>query len=101
MLSPINPLDPGAAAGIGVGIMILFFVIYLALIGLMIWVGYLITRTAVKNGMKLAMREMGMTFAPHGYAPQAPHAPHAAAPGQSPSAWPQAPAAPASPSSGS
>jgi hypothetical protein len=75
-----NPIDPGAIAGIGIGFMIVGFLIYLGLIALMLWVGYLITRTAVKNGMILAMRETGSQFTPRPYtggAPQAPAAPPA------------------------
>ncbi|GEP47413.1 hypothetical protein FVP74_00865 [Microbacterium saccharophilum] len=54
----------GLAAGFGVGFFILMLVIYLAVVALMLWVGYLIMRTAVKNGVVLAMRETGQQFAP-------------------------------------
>ncbi|MFT4279634.1 hypothetical protein [Microbacterium sp.] len=71
-----NPIDPGVFAGIGFGFMILALVIYLGLIGLMLWIGYLIMRTAVKNGVILAMRETGAQITPRpGYgAPPAPPA---------------------------
>jgi len=75
----MNPDYSGAAAGFGIGFMILFFVIYLAILALMLWVGYLIMRTAVKNGVKLAMQETGQQFAPmRPYAP-----PQQTYPGQS------------------
>lgn len=67
-----NPIDPGAIAGLGIGFMIIGLVIYLALLALMIWIGYLITRTAVKNGVILALRETGQQLPPRGYAPPAP-----------------------------
>ncbi|MFI8632829.1 hypothetical protein ACIGEP_09565 [Microbacterium sp. NPDC077663] len=54
----------GEFAGLGVGLIILMIVLYVGFIALMIWVGYLIQRTAVKNGMLRAMQESGMTFAP-------------------------------------
>ncbi|CAL4861112.1 hypothetical protein [Microbacterium sp. MM2322] len=54
----------GDYAGLGVGLIILMVVLYVGFIALMIWVGYLIQRTAVKNGMLRAMQESGMTFAP-------------------------------------
>lgn len=59
-------------AGLGVGFVILMIVIYLALIALGIWIQYLIMRTAVKNGMKLAMQETGQQFPPAGYRPAMP-----------------------------
>ena len=67
----MNP-DYGAAAGFGIGFIILMLVIYLGLIALMLWVSYLIMRTAVKNGVKLAMQETGQQFAPMGYRPPMP-----------------------------
>ncbi|WP_394279436.1 hypothetical protein [Microbacterium sp.] len=54
----------GAAAGLGVGLFILFGVIYLGILALAIWIGYLIQRTAVKNGVLLAMKESGTQFPP-------------------------------------
>jgi hypothetical protein len=83
-----NPIDPGAIAGIGIGFMIVGFLLYLGLIALMLWVGYLITRTAVKNGMILAMRETGSQITPRPYAGGAPQAP--AAP-PAPTGWGSAP----------
>ncbi|HCS60016.1 MAG TPA: hypothetical protein DIW46_01260 [Microbacterium sp.] len=41
----------GLAAGLGIGAIILGLVIYLAVIALTLWIGYLIMRTAVKNGI--------------------------------------------------
>ncbi|MCM3697694.1 hypothetical protein [Microbacterium oleivorans] len=54
----------GEFAGLGVGLVILMIVLYVGFLALLIWVGYLIQRTAVKNGMLRAMQESGMTFAP-------------------------------------
>ena len=87
-----NPLDPGAIAGLGIGFMIVALLFYLGLIGLMLWISYLLMRTAVKNGVILAFRETGAQLPPHPYA-AAPQAPHAS---QVPHAQP-APAAPLSP----
>ncbi len=65
--------DYGAAAGLGIGFIIIMIVIYLALIALGIWIQYLIMRTAVKNGVKLAMQESGQQFPPmHPYQPPQP-----------------------------
>ncbi|MDF2554554.1 MAG: hypothetical protein K0R60_449 [Microbacterium sp.] len=47
----------GAAAGLGIGVVIIGLVIYLGTIALMLWVGYLIMRTAVKNGILRADAE--------------------------------------------
>lgn len=84
MFALSNPLDPGAVAGLGIGFMIIALVLYLGLIALMIWISYLIMRTAVKNGVILAMRESGAQFAPQAYRPQT----QGQAPGQAPTAWP-------------
>jgi hypothetical protein len=68
-----NPLDPGAIAGLGIGMVIVGLIIYLGIIALTIWIGYLIMRTAVKNGVIRAMQETGAQITPRGYsAPQAP-----------------------------
>lgn len=67
----MNP-DYGAAAGIGVGFIIFGIVLYIAILALALWVSYLLMRTAVKNGMILAMRETGAQFPPAGYRPPAP-----------------------------
>ncbi|MFS0865872.1 hypothetical protein AB3M83_00875 [Microbacterium sp. 179-B 1A2 NHS] len=58
----------GAAAGFGIGFFILVTVIYLAVLGLMIWISYLLMRTAVKNGVIQALRETGQNLPP-GYRP--------------------------------
>ncbi|BDV31431.1 hypothetical protein [Microbacterium terricola] len=47
----------GLAAGLGVGFFVLMLVLYFAILGLMLWVSYLILRTAVKNGILLADQE--------------------------------------------
>ncbi|WP_298740891.1 hypothetical protein [uncultured Microbacterium sp.] len=68
----MNPDYSGAAAGFGIGFFIIAIVIYLAILALMVWVSYLIMRTAVKNGVKLAMQETGQQFGPAGYRPPVP-----------------------------
>lgn len=72
--------DSGAIAGLGIGFIILMIVLYLGLIALALWVNYLIMRTAVKNGMKLAMQETGQLIPPAGYRPPAPPQPPYQAP---------------------
>ena len=47
----------GAAAGLGIGMIIFGIVLYFGTLALMIWVGYLIMRTAVKNGILRADAE--------------------------------------------
>lgn len=47
----------GVAAGLGIGAIIFGLVIYLGTIALMLWIGYLIMRTAVKNGILRADAE--------------------------------------------
>lgn len=90
-----NPLDPGAIAGLGIGFMIVALLFYLGLIGLMLWISYLLMRTAVKNGVILALRETGAQLPPRPYAP-APHAPQATSAPQTPpvapppNTWPPA-----------
>ncbi len=72
----------GVAASLGIGFFIIGLLIYLAILALVLWVSYLIMRTAVKNGVILAMRETGQQFAPvqrPGYPPAAP--PYPGAPG--------------------
>ncbi|WP_423494225.1 hypothetical protein IM711_13565 [Microbacterium esteraromaticum] len=49
--------DYGWAAGLGIGMFILGAVVYLGVLALTIWVGYLIMRTAVKNGILKADEE--------------------------------------------
>lgn len=83
----------GEFAGLGAGLIILMIVLYVGFIALMIWVGYLIQRTAVKNGMLRAMQESGMTFAPR---PGPPY-PGGGYPGGQPPHPGQPPAPPAGP----
>lgn len=47
----------GLAAGLGIGAIIFGLVIYLGVIALTLWIGYLIMRTAVKNGILRADEE--------------------------------------------
>ena len=47
----------GMAAGLGIGAIIFGLVIYLGTIALMLWIGYLLMRTAVKNGILRADAE--------------------------------------------
>ena len=47
----------GAAAGLGFGVLIIGFIVYIAILALAIWIGYLIMRTAVKNGILRADEE--------------------------------------------
>lgn len=49
--------DPSVTAGLGFGAIIIGIVIYFGTIILMIWIGYLIMRTAVKNGILRADEE--------------------------------------------
>lgn len=79
----------GPAAAFGIGFVVLGIAIYLGTIALILWVSYLLMRTAVKNGMLLAMRESGGPF-PGGYG-----APRPAAPPYPPA--PPAPGAPGGP----
>lgn len=78
----MNPDYSGAAAGFGIGFFIIAIVIYLAILALMVWVSYLIMRTAVKNGVKLAMQETGQQFASQGYRPPMPPQSYPGAPPQ-------------------
>lgn len=64
----MNP-DYGTFAGLGVGLIIFGIITYLAILALVLWLSYLLMRTAVKNGMILAMRETGAQFGPVGYRP--------------------------------
>lgn len=59
----------GDYAGLGAGLIIFGIIIYVGIFALALWVGYLIQRTAVKNGMLRAMQESGMIFAPRPGAP--------------------------------
>ena len=58
--------DYGMAAGLGIGMVIIGIIVYLGIFALAIWVQYLIMRTAVKNGVILALRESGQQFPPAG-----------------------------------
>lgn len=78
----MNPDYSGAAAGLGIGFFLIAIVIYLAILALMLWLGYLIMRTAVKNGVKLAMQETGQQFPPQGYRPPVPPQAYPGAPPQ-------------------
>ncbi|WP_065571817.1 hypothetical protein [Microbacterium oleivorans] len=59
----------GGYAGLGAGVIIFGIILYIGFFALAIWIGYLIQRTAVKNGMLRAMQESGMIFAPRPGAP--------------------------------
>ncbi|MFJ6677840.1 hypothetical protein ACIQLK_01770 [Microbacterium sp. NPDC091382] len=59
----------GGYAGLGAGVIIFLIILYIGFFALAIWIGYLIQRTAVKNGMLRAMQESGMIFAPRPGAP--------------------------------
>ena len=47
----------GVATGLGVGAIIFFVVMYFGTLALMIWIGYVIMWTAVKNGALKADEE--------------------------------------------
>lgn len=64
--------DNSGLAALGIGFIILMIVIYLAILALALWVSYLIMRTAVKNGVLMAMQQSGQQFPPQGYRPPAP-----------------------------
>ncbi|WP_143024974.1 hypothetical protein [Microbacterium sp. cf332] len=83
----------GPAAAFGIGFVVLGIVIYLGTIALILWVSYLLMRTAVKNGMLLAMRESGGPFPAPGSGGYGP------GPGPRPAAppYPGAPGGPAAP----
>lgn len=83
----------GDFTGLGVGIIILMMVLYLGTLALALWVGYVIQRTAVKNGMLRAMQESGMTFAPR----PGPQYPGSGRPGAQPPYPGQPPVPPATP----
>ncbi|MGL3149318.1 hypothetical protein ACSS7Z_03045 [Microbacterium sp. A82] len=65
----------GLAAGLGIGALIFALVIYLAVIALTLWIGYLIMRTAVKNGILRADAERAAQRPPgvYGAPPQGGH----------------------------
>jgi len=74
----------GPMAGLGIGMVILGIILYLGILALMLWVFYLIVRTAVKNGILKADEERaarsGRGAPPQGYRP--PHG-YPGAPGPS------------------
>jgi len=76
--SPVLPF-----AGFGFAFILIALIVYLAIIALMVWIGYLIMRTAVKNGVLLAMQQSGRQFAPV-YPPQPPQPPYPGAHGPRP-----------------
>lgn len=47
----------GAAAGLGFGVLLIGIIVYIGILALAIWIGYLIMRTAVKNGILRADEE--------------------------------------------
>jgi hypothetical protein len=53
----MNYDTPNLAAGLGIGAIVLGIVLYLAGIALALWIGYLVIRTAVKNGILRADAE--------------------------------------------
>ncbi|MGR0221870.1 hypothetical protein [Agromyces sp. ZXT2-6] len=45
-------INPDIVAGMGAFALIIFIVVYLAVIALSLWIGYLIIKAAVKNGLR-------------------------------------------------
>ena len=82
-------MKPDYGAGIGIGFFLIMIVIYLGILALALWINYLIMRTAVKNGMLLAMQQSGQQFPPGGYLP--PASPYQGPPAQPPYSGPPAP----------
>lgn len=86
--------DYGWMAGFGVGMVIFGIVLYVGILALMLWVSYLIMRTAVKNGILRADEERAARGI--GQRPGAPYPPqqgypgqqHPGAPGSAPGAGP-------------
>ncbi|MCR2761971.1 hypothetical protein NQ152_00465 [Microbacterium sp. zg.B48] len=66
----MNDYGPGVAAGFA--FIVLGIVLYLGTIALVLWIGYLIMRTAVKNGILLADAERGRPTLGGGPGPSAP-----------------------------
>jgi len=73
----------GAAAGLGIGLILVGIVLYIGTIALVLWVGYLIMRTAVKNGILRADAERAQSRG-FGQYPQQPPLPPQSYPGQQP-----------------
>lgn len=95
----------GPAAAFGIGFVALGIAIYLGTIALVLWVSYLLMRTAVKNGMLLAMRESGGQFpggggAGYGAGPRPAAPPYPQAPPAPGGHGPAAPGGPGGPASG-
>ena len=67
----------GVAAGLGFGVLLVGIIVYVAILALAVWIGYLVMRTAVKNGILRADEERarrgygghGSTPPPEGYGP--------------------------------
>lgn len=53
----VNSDYSGAAAGLGFGVLLIGTIVYIGILALAIWIGYLIMRTAVKNGILRADEE--------------------------------------------
>ncbi|UUT35631.1 hypothetical protein [Microbacterium elymi] len=49
--------DYSGMAGLGFGVLLVGLIVYLGTLALALWIGYLIMRTAVKNGVLLADEE--------------------------------------------
>ena len=69
--------DFGGWAGLSVGIGIIGVFVYIAVVALSIWIGYVVLRTAVKNGVIRAHDEM----ARRGMSPVTPPYPPSSQPG--------------------
>jgi len=62
----------GLAAGLSIGALIVGLIIYLGVLALSLWIGYVIIRTAVKNGILRADEERARRgfHQPGGYPPR-------------------------------
>lgn len=74
----------GIAAGLGIGFFLIAIIFYLGTIALALWIGYLIMRTAVKNGILRADAERAQARAAGGGYPPQPPLPPTSYPGQQP-----------------
>ncbi|MGR2753921.1 hypothetical protein [Agromyces arachidis] len=45
-------IDPNVIGGVGAFALIIFTIVYLATIALSLWIGYLIIKAAVRNGLR-------------------------------------------------